>query len=285
MWRINKLQLFVIQILNYTYFEITIFHRFQLFFNHIYNTLSKRLNNIEVSRISLNKIFVISLSYRLDRRKAVKELFEKRKLNFYFFDAFHLNSYNDLNQYFTRQSLKYLSHGSLGCAFSHMKLLEQISTYHDNEYFIIFEDDILLNENFKLKLNSLIDNYPIDADMFFLGTRNERKRDYKFRCNYGYNKTYNSRLGAYAYILNPKNAKKIIELIKPMNLLCGGIDTAIGKLIRQNKIKAYQFEQSIVIHDSNSPSNIFNPSAKTKKVHFKTNCNWPLKIDKEDRHL
>lgn len=283
MWRINKLQLYLIQILNYTYFEITIFNRFQLFFNHVYNSISKRQIDINVSSISLNKIFVISLSYRLDRRNAISQLFENRDLSFVFYDAFYLDRYNDLNNYFTKKSLKYLSHGSLGCAYSHINLLEQISTFNDNDYFIIFEDDILLEEDFKAKLNFLLNNYPTDADIFFLGTRNERKRDYSYRCNNGYNKTYNSRLGAYAYILNPKNAKKIIELIKPLNLFCGGIDTAIGKLIRQNKINAYQFEKSIVTHDLNSPSSIFNPSAEGKTVHFKTNCSWPLQIDKTNR--
>lgn len=281
MRRINKLQLYVIQILNYTYFEITIFDRFQLFFNHIYNSISNRVHEITVTKISLKKIFVISLPFRFDRRKEVKDLLEKNNLDFNFYDAYYLsnNNINNLYKYFTSHSIKYISHGALGCAFSHIKLLEQISNYSDNEYFIIFEDDILLKRDFKTKLDFLMENYPTDADIFFLGTRNERNRDYKFRCKFGYNKTYNSRLGAYGYMINPKNAKKIVQLIKPINLLCGGIDTAIGKLIRQNKIIAYQFEQSIVLHNSESPSSIFNPSATTKKVHFKTNCNWPLKSD------
>ena len=171
MRRINKLQLYFIQFLNYSYFEITIFQRFQLFYNHISNSLSKRETDVEISKISLNNIYIISLSYRVDRRVAVEKLLKKYNLHFNFFDGFHLNNYKDLDDYFTRQSLKYLSHGSLGCALSHIKLLEQISTNINEEYFIIFEDDILFHNDFKLKLNYLINNYPIDADIFFLGTR------------------------------------------------------------------------------------------------------------------
>lgn len=50
---------------------------------------------------------------------------------------------------------------------------------------------------------------------------------------------------------------------------------------RPNKIlkQLLSYLKSIILHDSNSPSNIFNPSAKRKRIHFKTNCNWPLEIN------
>lgn len=279
MWRLSKLQFYIIQILNYSYFEITIFNRIKLFYNHIHNSVSSRQYNIEVAEISIHKAYVISLNYRQDRRKDVNCQFENIRMHFEFFDAFHLDNYNNLNKYFTNNSLKYLSHGALGCAYSHLQLIEHISIQNSKEYFLIFEDDVLFSAEFRTKFNDLLKYYPINADLFFLGSRNERKRDIKLKCKHSYNQTYNARLGAYAYMINANSARKIIELLKPIDLLCGGIDTAIGKLIRQNKITAYQFEKSIVFHNSKSPSNIFNPSAKSKKIHFRTKCNWPLQID------
>jgi len=252
----------------------------QLFYNHIYNSFSKKQKVIEMSNITLKKAFVISLNFRQDRRNEINSQLKEVKLNYDFFDAFYLNNTSQLKDYFSNLSLKFLSHGSLSCAYSHLTLLEQISTYNNEDYFIVFEDDILLSNEFELKLNHLIENYPKDADLFFLGSRNERKRDFKYRCIYGYNRTFNARLGAYAYIVSVRSAKKITELIKPLNLLCGGIDTAIGKLIRENKIIAYQFEQSIVLHNSNSLSNIFNPSAIRKRIHSNTYTKWPQTIIK-----
>lgn len=280
MWRINKLQLYYIQFLNYSFFEITIFNRIQLFYNHIYNSFSKKQKEIEVSSINLKKAFVISLNYRLDRRNDINSQLKDVKLNYDFFDAVYLNKSHKVKDYFTNLSLNHLSHGSLSCAYSHLILLEQISLNNVDDYYIIFEDDIILTHEFELKLNLLLKNFPKDADLFFLGSRNERKRDFKYRCSFGYNKTFNARLGAYAYIVNARSAKKLSKLIKPLNLLCGGIDTAIGILIRQNKINVYQFDQSIVLHNSDSLSNIFNPSALRKKIHANTYSNWPQTIIK-----
>jgi len=62
----------------------------------------------------------------------------------------------------------------------------------------------------------------------------------------------------------------------PINLICGGIDTAIGILVRDKKINAYQFYPTLVYHDNNISSNIFNPSAKKKKLDLRTIKQWPL---------
>lgn len=280
MWRNNKLLLYFIKILNYSFFEITIFDRLQFFYNHIHNSFSKKQKEMEVLDITLKKAFVISLNFRQDRRNEINSQFKELMLNYAFFDAFYLNNTYKLKDYFSDLSLRYLTHGSLSCAYSHLMLLDKISANNDEDYFIVFEDDILLSNEFELKLNHLLKNFPKDADLFFLGTRNERKRDFYHKCTHGYDKTFNARLGAYAYMVNARSAKKLAELIKPLNLLCGGIDTAIGKLIRQNKIIVYQFEQSIVLHNSNSLSNIFNPSALRKKIHSNTNTNWPQTIIK-----
>lgn len=280
MERINKLQLYFIQILNYTYFEITPFNRLWYLIYHIYNSLSKNFKVVEVSEIILNKAFVISLKFRNDRRDEVMNQLNLVKLRYEIFDAYFLDDKVDFDNYFSSSSLRYLSHGSLSCAFSHMKLLEHISKYRMDEYFIVFEDDISICDGFDERLDFILNNYPKNADILFLGTRNERKRDIKYRCSNGYNRTYNARLGAYAYVVSGASAGKILKLIKPLYLLCGGIDTCYGKLIRQNRIIAYQLDKNIVTHNPNSQSNIFNPSALRKELHSNTITNWPQRVIK-----
>ena len=61
----------------------------------------------------------------------------------------------------------------------------------------------------------------------------------------------------------------------PLNLICGGIDTAIGIAVRQKKINAYRVNSNIVFHENDVSSNIYNPSVPQKKLHSSAIRDWP----------
>ncbi|MBK7678130.1 MAG: glycosyltransferase family 25 protein [Chitinophagaceae bacterium] len=109
---------------------------------------------------------------------------------------------------FTEKSLRYMSHGAIGCAISHVQLWKKIAAEINDNNYLIFEDDVIFNSNFSKSLHAALRNYPTNTDIFFLGSRNERQRDIKYFTNFNYCRSFNARLGAFAYIISSKSAKK-----------------------------------------------------------------------------
>lgn len=142
-----------------------------------------------------------------------------------------------------------LSLGEIGCACSHRKIWEKVAV--NNLNIIIFEDDIILSENFRNKLLSYIDDLPHDWDIAFLSI-GRRHNKYGFFVCVGdifrdidnvnghdlvakIQKT-NLVYGTYGYIINPKGAKKLLKLTNILsypidNIIFqnGGINTGIIK--------------------------------------------------------
>lgn len=271
---VSRIGFYFLKAKNFLYFEITIKDRVSLFYNHLLNEINANIQFVATKEVNLCMTYVISLTFRSDRRIIIENQFYKTKLSFNFVDAeFFNNSKSNLN-YFSTKSLRCLSHGSLGCALSHIKLWEKIASLEADSYHLIFEDDVIFDRNFQNTLDQLLETYPIDADIFFLGTRNERPRDILFFTQFNYCRSFNCRLGAFAYIISSKSAEKILSAITPLNLICGGIDTALGVAIRRKKLIAYQMNKSIVLHNNEFTSNIYNPSSPKKKLHHLTLNSW-----------
>jgi GR25 family glycosyltransferase involved in LPS biosynthesis len=205
----------------------------------------------------------------------MRDRMSEMKWPFAFEDGQLAENDSELEKYFTNRSRRYLSFGALGCALAHIKLMEKVSTMDDDKFYVVLEDDIGFNPIFQGLIMRLMNTYPTDADIFFLGSRNERLRDISFYCENDYCRSFNCRLGAYAYIISGKSAKKILQNILPIDLICGGIDTAIGITIRRQKIIAYQMNDSIIFHDNTISSNIYNPSNPAKILHESVITNWP----------
>lgn len=261
---------------NFVYFEIHPVHRWNLFLNHIRNMFIKKRLSIFTVSTKIKRVFVISLSYRQDRRKVISEQLRELDICFEFVDGVHLTNPVEVKEYFSGRSIKNLSHGSLSCATSHIMLWRNIAEMETGLY-LVFEDDVTFENNFIKQLTILEEQYPADVDIFYLGSRNNRLRDILYFTDYGYVRSYNPRMGAFAYCITPGAAKKILELVLPVDLLCGGIDTALGILTRDKKLIAYQFEIPQVFHRSITTSNIFNPSVPRKPLHESSITKWPWK--------
>lgn len=272
---VTKVLFYFLKFRNFTYFEITIKDRVSLFYNHLINTIKVNIRPVAIKEVVLGRTYVISLNFRSDRRTSIKAQFSATTLNFSFVDAELFDNSKNSQKYFSTKSLRYLSYGAMGCALSHIKLWEEIASDDQDKYHLIFEDDVIIDSSFQNSLIHLLKTYPSDADIFFLGTRNERPRDILFLSHFNYCRSFNCRLGAFAYIISGKSAKKILNTILPVNLLCGGIDTALGINIRRKKLIAYQMNPSIISHNNNLSSNIYNPSALKKNLHPLTMKSWP----------
>lgn len=240
-----------------------------MFINYIKYELLKirKFKNVELSTLNGNINFkVINLSFRTDRKLNVNSLMKTHKLNFEFFKAvngFEIRE-SDLS-YVTNRSRNNLSRGSIGCAISHIKLWEDIAGKATNDIFTVFEDDIILPDNFNARFLHLVKQLPIDFDIIYLGSGSTRGRDIKYFVNETIFKSFNPRRGLYAYLLRPESAKKLINLIKPFDQRYGGLDTKIGKLTRRGLINVYHLYPNCVSVDTDIISNIYNFSLRNKK--------------------
>jgi GR25 family glycosyltransferase involved in LPS biosynthesis len=115
-----------------------------------------------------------------------------------------------------------LTYGSAACALSHYLIYEECSA--DNKPYMIFEDDIIIQQSFDNNLNSLLnlflsENLNDSYDIIYLG----------------YNEIPISKprgliTGLYGYILSNKGAKKILDNVFPLQQQ---IDSSISNNIEK----------------------------------------------------
>ncbi|MGI4865964.1 MAG: glycosyltransferase family 25 protein [Janthinobacterium lividum] len=192
--------------------------------------LAKRVNYIYT--------YVISINSHFERRQFMSSQLDSQKINFVFVDATVGKNIGEYYNFISDKSLKYLTEGSVGCWISHLRVWQMVAR-GENGYYIILEDDVNLFENFLQNIKCSLTKVSNDFDILFLGTGNNYKHNRRFIINNEIFVPYQLRNGAYSYILTPNGARKLIELIPNVKVARGGIDSAIGALIRDCKILAY----------------------------------------------
>lgn len=181
------------------------------------------------------KIIVLNLKRREDRKNNIIKLFSNVKLEKYdFYEAIDGNNIEftlEFKNLFNGNDFGYRK-GVIGCALSHYNIWLNLLA-DNNDYYIIFEDDISIkdNDNFINNFNKTkeyVENN-IDLDVIFLGfhkSNNNLDFDNILDENINYisfdNKLFNI-CGAFAYIITKNGAKKIIEYIHK-NGIKHGID-------------------------------------------------------------
>lgn len=262
----NKVNRFV----SFYFTDFNLIERIPLWKNHFqHKYFSPKIKSVLTKNYSQKRInfHVISLEHRTDKRGYIESHFEFNKISFQFFPATNGNNINEMEaKLLTNKTIGNISAGSQGCAISHIKLWRKIESLNDDGIHIIFEDDVLLEKNFHEKLNFIQKNYPIDCDIFYLGGFNSRFRDIKYFINQEVFRSFSPRRGLYAYIVTPKSCRKMLNLLIPFDIIYGGIDTKIGKLVRNDKILAYQIKPSIVDVNYELVSNIYNYSVRKTKI-------------------
>jgi hypothetical protein len=167
----------------------------------IKQTKVKKLKNI-----SWEKIFIINLPRRSDRKDLMAKMLDKCKItNYEFIEAVDgndpdiLKEFNELKQ---TTKTQIVSSGHYGCLLSHIKTIEKAKKEKLNEIMIL-EDDIQIDENFSHIINSImVPKY----DMLYLGGIIP---EIKFLLS-GWART-NEIMGAYGYILKKHMYDTILE--------------------------------------------------------------------------
>lgn len=184
----------------------------------------------------LLQTLLINLDRRQDRMKKFIENYGDIYPNFIRFSAidgknFDFTPYKDIldiSEYNKYKNIKnpYPHHrylkGVLGCTMSHYTIWKMIcdnKAITDNDYILVLEDDIVLSNNFNVKLNDLLEyiHFDYDWDVVFLGftdyknVNDTRLNDMliKFsgdlRLNGG---------GTFAYLIRKKGAQKYLDFAK-----------------------------------------------------------------------
>ena len=129
---------------------------------------------------------------------------------------------------------KRVMYGEIGCYMSHMNILEKIANSDYDGWTIIFEDDLVLHDNFKNELKNILENTNNEdenIDMIYLGSLNQND------CNQGVYKNnlcyIDNPWGTHAYMVNKRSAQKIYDLIQ---FIDREIDIKYRDLINEKKI-------------------------------------------------
>jgi GR25 family glycosyltransferase involved in LPS biosynthesis len=187
-------------------------------------------------------IYVISLRNKHDRRRFMENQLNEQEIKFSFKDAVEGNKEASVD-IISDRSLFYLTPGSVGCWISHYKVWGLIA--ESGICSIVMEDDVKLSDDFMRRFNSLLSLIPLDADVIYISSGNNYVRNMRYLVNDIAFVPYQIRNGAYAYCVTRQGAVKLLALIPGIKVTRGGVDSAIGVLIRNKKINAYHLLDSL----------------------------------------
>ncbi len=212
---------------------------------------------------------IISLEFRNDRQIKIQKQIQSTEYRYLLHTAVHGKKVDRLsiaNGVVSKQSLRYLSNGSLGAILSHCQLWRDLLE-SNHPTFLIFEDDAVIPDDLDIKVKKLISQIPTSYDILYLGSGLKRFSNARKIVSPLLYQPYFPRRGLYAYIISMEGIKKILDNIFPIKITCGGIDTVIGNLVRRKILVAYHSYPDICQVDRMSPSNIYNFQDKRKKLH------------------
>jgi len=163
---------------------------------------------------------------------------------------------------------------AIGCGISHLKAMKH-AIDNNNNFTLIFEDDVILVDNFVEKMNKTLENTPNDFDILFLGcslcnSNNFLTKIYKLlrlstreeKIN-EYVKIPSVSLAAHGYIVSLNGAKKIYSLLNKKLLTHVDFNIQLlaskGLITRYSALNqlVYQYSATNVNETNNIPSAVY----------------------------
>jgi GR25 family glycosyltransferase involved in LPS biosynthesis len=184
------------------------------------------------------KILVVNLEKREDRRDQIKNTFNNLNFeNYSFFKAVDGKSIPltiEIKNLFIGNDFGSRK-GVIGCALSHYIIWSNLIMENNCDYYIVFEDDLSLTDNFIENFNkckNFVEVNKDSVDLLFLGFHTYENISYNLSySNIEFN-DINRNLyvgGTFGYIISKNGAKKMIEFIKN-----NGIKHGIDYLLKIN---------------------------------------------------
>lgn len=243
---------------------LLLFIMYIVYYYYKNNNLNELFNNFET------KFEVVHMTGNEDRLKNIRVQEEVAGIDIQLFEAVNGSKLNiddlkkqgkviynwNTHRYNTApnpEAKQKILNGEIGCYMSHMNLLKKIYESEYDGWTIIFEDDLLLDKNFKEELNKILQNLNEDIDIIYLGSLNQDD------CKNG---VYKDTLcypvepwGTQAYMVNKRSAKKIHELIQ---FIDKEIDIKYKELMNEKKINGLVVVPTLVRQNNNEISSVIN---------------------------
>ena len=201
-----------------------------------------------------DKIYIINLEHRKDRKDSVIEQLEKEGITNYEF----VNAVNGIDSAILKKFKKIRKNGSkigtpghLGCLLSHKKVL--LKAKEDNvKQFMILEDDIILKDGFINRLNSI--SLPEWECIYLSAPLEEKKLFFN-----GWAK-HNKYCTTHAMIIKASIIDYLLDLLKNCD---DYIDRIYSHTLQKHK-KTYLLDDIVLTNDGNDT----NTSRKNKKFLY-----------------
>lgn len=194
------------------------------------------------------KIFVIHYKKLIERKQHIVNQFKKHNILDYEFIEIDRDELNDKNINIFEK--KY-NNAQIAISLSHFYAYKEINEKYENG--LIFEDDVILHENFSNILKEYLKQLPVDYDMLFIGDgcNLHIEKNKLIENQYIYEKClYPTKWegdGATrctdSYLINKKCAKKLCDYISNLNYKINlPIDWWLNIVCRDNNLKIYWAE-------------------------------------------
>ena len=215
-----------------------------LFFIFVFYFISNKKETFTNNNNNIDKIYVINLKKNKDRLEKFMKNAKKANIKVERFDAVYgkelSKDHPDILKHFVKNHGLRLS--QIGCALSHIKIMEDAINNNYNNI-LIFEDDAIIQEDFWDRFYEAYNELPKDWDMLLLSI------------NTGYGKLYNNKLikltkyngnwGSIGYLVNINFIKKIVN-----NKFNTTIDNFLrNKYYYNNNYKVFLINPLLINHD------------------------------------
>ena len=212
----------------------------------------------------IDKIYVINLKRHPDRMEQFKKQLGAAGIPFDMVqriegvDGANLEKTPTLNR-LIRVNDYQGSVGIIGCAMSHFRLWRRISGLNYVKRCIVFEDDVVLADDFVERWNEIISKIPDDCGFLYLngpndvdswpGSKNETESVNKpmVPCkpvNEIFTKSYNHAYCLYSYMITPFIAKRLMQEVEREGIYCA-IDGVVQGAFRGKKFVKYGEDHQI----------------------------------------
>lgn len=201
------------------------------------------------------KILIVHYDKLYDRKKHILEELRKAGLDNFEFVSNHGKDKLTPQE---KSRFKNLTDGEISLMLHQFECFKIISENYD--YAIIFEDDVILSDNFKNTIEKYIENLPSDWDMLFFGNGHnvhipsyrlipginiyKKMTDLKNNIPGGID---GSTRCADSYIVSKKCAKKITEVINNKNIINMPFDHFLNHINHYCKFNIYWSEPTITV--------------------------------------
>ena len=246
-------------------------------------TINKYLEiNKEYLFYKNTKVYVINLYHCKDRLELFKNTYNFHNIDYEVIPAIVGNKLdinrlhkeqivgdyvmNTINKEIRDYHYEINTMGAIGCYLSHIELWKKIKEDKNCNYGIIFEDDVIINNNITDKvIYEYINDLPNDWDILLLNNvrkGNEIKNNLfkvsKFICTH-------------SYIIKKNSIDKILKEMMPINQ---HIDFKLSCLATLGKINIYLYNNKDKLYkQGKTKSNIHNSKDIVKGRSWELNCN------------